>query len=64
MFGSSKSLMGARLPGDGPIARPYESTRVSDQRRFEDEPEPTDDDQISKSFWLNVDSFSNRESLP
>ena len=30
--------------------RPYESTRISDQTRFEDHPAPTDDDMISKYF--------------
>ena len=29
---------------DAPIYRNYESTVVTDQRRFEDEPEPTEDD--------------------
>ena len=34
--------------GDGPIERHFESTQMTDQRRFEDEPEPSEDDQISK----------------
>ena len=33
---------------DAPVYRHFESTTITDQRRFEDEPEPTDDDQISK----------------
>ena len=33
--------------------RNYESSRVSDQRRFEDEAPPTDDDQISMYFRFN-----------
>lgn len=28
----------------GPIYRHFESTTITDQRRFEDEPEPTEDD--------------------
>ena len=34
----------------GYIERNFESTRVQDARRFQDEPEPTDDEQISKYF--------------
>ena len=34
--------------GDGPVYRHFESTQMTDQRRFEDEPEPSEDDQISK----------------
>ena len=33
---------------EGPVERHYESTTITDQRRFEDEPEPVEDDQISK----------------
>ena len=29
---------------------PFESTRVADQRRFEDEPEPTEDDMIKTHY--------------
>ena len=43
-------------PPNEPIARNYESTRVSDQRRFEDEPEPTEDEQI-KSHYLKHHPF-------
>ena len=34
-----------------PIARNYESTRTGDARRWMDEPEIHDDDQISKYFY-------------
>ena len=36
--------------------RPYESSRVSDQSRYEDEPEPTEDEQI-KSHYLKHHPF-------
>ena len=33
---------------EGNVYRHFESTQMTDQRRFEDEPMPTHDDQISK----------------
>ena len=38
------------------MPRPYESTRVADANRFEDEPEPSEDDQI-KSHYLKHHPF-------
>lgn len=35
----------------------YQSTRIHDQSRFEDEPEPTEDDMISKYFH---DKFNHK----
>ena len=35
-------------PPTDAVSRHYEDTNMTDQRRFEDEPEPTEDDQISK----------------
>jgi hypothetical protein len=36
----------------GSKPRPYESTRITDQSRYEDAPAPTDDDMISKFTYL------------
>ena len=45
---SISQVVAARGPNDAPQPRNYESSRVSDQRRFEDEPQIGEDDQISK----------------
>ena len=44
-----RQMMATRAlkPGEE-VYRHYESTQITDQRRFEDEPEPGEDDQISK----------------
>lgn len=38
----------ARQSNEEPKPRAFESTRVTDARRFEDAPPPTEDDMISK----------------
>ena len=38
--------------------RNFESTKISDQSRFDDESEPTEDDQISMYFRLNKSCLS------
>ena len=50
-FINTKALRFASQDPLGSVARNYESTRSGDQRRHEDEPEPTEDDQI-KSHYL------------
>lgn len=47
MRGATAYTTRAFKPG-GEVYRNYESTTITDQRRFDDEPEPTEDDQISK----------------
>ena len=48
MLGSAQARA-MRIQDDGKTQpRNYEGTTISDQRRFEDEPEPGNDDQISK----------------
>ena len=48
--------MAAPLRGARMQPRNYESTRISDQSRFEDEPEIHDDDQISKlNYFIKSD---------
>ena len=40
--------------------RPFESTRLTDQSRFEDHPAPTEDDMISKALSSSLRIFSIR----
>ena len=44
-----RSTFNRRILATRQQPRNYESTRVSDQSRFEDEPEPTNDEQIGKN---------------
>ena len=44
----SRLLGMAATRNEGMKPRPFESSRVSDQSRFEDHPAPTEDDMISK----------------
>ena len=48
---NQRSVMMAARSAQNPIPRNYESSRTGDQSRHEDEPEPTEDDQI-KSHYL------------
>ena len=44
--------------------RNYEGVTISDQSRFEDEPEPTNDEQIGKNKLNKIDDFcDNSEPL-
>ena len=53
MLGSAQASRALRMQDDGKTQpRNYEGTTISDQRRFEDEPEPSEDDQISKYIFL------------
>ena len=47
----------------GPIPRPYEDHRIADARRFEDEAEPTEDDQIKNHYLKHhpMYEFKNHE---
>ena len=60
VLATRRLLVGSRLAvragNDEPIPRNYESTRVQDARRFEDEAEPGEDDQI-KSHYLKHHPF-------
>ena len=44
----SNSLLQGAVLSSRSMPRPFESTRVSDNARFQDHPEPTEDDMISK----------------
>ena len=67
MLGSAQASRALRMQDDGKAQpRNYEGTTISDQSRFEDEPEPVEDDQISKfSPYVTFDLFFNyRGPLP
>lgn len=44
----SRVLVMSATRNEGMKPRPFESSRISDQSRFEDAPAPTEDDMISK----------------
>lgn len=48
----SRVLVMSATRSEGMKPRPFESSRVSDQSRFEDAPAPTEDDMISKYFYI------------
>ena len=58
MLGSAQASRALRMQDDGKAQpRNYEGTTISDQSRFEDEPEPTEDDQISKFLTYSTFDF-------
>ena len=59
----SRLLAMAATRSQGMNPREFESTRVSDQSRFEDAPAPTEDDMISKYLTMVI-SFVFRGTLP
>ena len=60
-----RQMVAARTMQGPPQPRNYEGVTISDQRRFEDEPEPTEDEQISKFFIMRylITVFVYRVSL-
>jgi hypothetical protein len=48
----SRVLVMSATRSEGMKPRPFESSRISDQSRFEDAPAPTEDDMISKYFYI------------
>ena len=52
MLGQRYMITQAQIMGSRMQPRNYESSRISDQSRFEDEPAPSDDDQIGMYYFL------------